>query len=448
VNKKKYKKKAIKEKDQVSETEEVPDGKVQQTLLPDYIEKESDGGDYVNHAAEEVDPVQRDIAQQSAPIGLLGDMPVDVDWSQMAVDKSKKRLYGGRTSTGIKNQFNFVRNFLFKKYVCLNCHKLLEYKTERCPYCNSLTTMVFNKKSTIKRKVRIMRIRRLQTPIGNIDMGMDSYVKYIPETPRAFEYIHELSTQPLLQLEEVPGTRLKGSGKKLPGISAHKDIIDKLRKPFAGWLNNEWTSQTIFVYAANQPQYTTIYDKTYTVVTNYLERLKLIRLQLWYQLYHSLGGCGDFKQIKSVTIDKKKYIKLYVPEAEGYYSYSAYHAASDKTVLILSPEPEPELDSVENVQPIQIGRSEQVKARMNLSMKNSLYAGFKEAYHALIFKKDEFIIVIPQEKSFIFPFTIHDIKQWREYDSIDNGESLDEKNPSGPTRMYIEWDKDDFYDEL
>ncbi len=55
---KKYKKKAIKEKDQVSETEEVPDGKVQQTLLPDYIGTESEGGDYVNHAAEEVDPVR------------------------------------------------------------------------------------------------------------------------------------------------------------------------------------------------------------------------------------------------------------------------------------------------------------------------------------------------------------------------------------------------------
>lgn len=99
MNKKKYKKKAIKEKDQVSETEEVPDGKVQQTLLPDYIGTESEGGDYVNHAAEEVDPVQRDIAQQSAPVGLLGDFPVDVDWSQMAVDKSKKRLYDDKRPT-------------------------------------------------------------------------------------------------------------------------------------------------------------------------------------------------------------------------------------------------------------------------------------------------------------------------------------------------------------
>lgn len=446
---KKYKKKAIKEKDQVSETEEVPDGKVQQTLLPDYIGTESEGGDYVNHTAEEVDPVQRDIAQQSAPVGLLGDFPVEVDWSQMAVDKRKKRLYGGRTRTRIKNQYNFVNNLLFSTYVCLNCHKLLKYNTERCPYCNSLTTALFNKKNPKKTKHQRVKYNAFTNEL--IEMG--SY--YVYETPRAFEYMRELSTQPLLQLEEVPGTRLKGSGKKLPGISAHKDVIDKLRKPFAGWLNrrigwhdNDWINQTVFVYVANKPQYTTIYDKTYTVVTNYLERLKLIRLQLWYELYHSLGGLGDFKQIKSVTIDKKKYIKLYVPEAEGYYSYSAHHVASDKTVLILSPEPDPELDSVENIQPIQIGRSEKVKARMNLSMKNSLYSGFKEAYHALIFKKDELIIVIPQEKSFIFPFTINDIENWRIHSAIDHGESLDEKNPSGPTRMYIEWDKDDFYDDL
>jgi len=97
---------------------------------------------------------------------------------------------------------------------------------------------------------------------------------------------------------------------------------------------------------------------------------------------------------------------------------------------------------------VKIGRSENVPARMNLSPKNILYEPFKEAIHALIFNKDELIIVIPQDKSFIFPLEPDDLKKWDKYKSILAGDTLSEKNPSGPTNMYMEWDLDDYFDDL
>lgn len=445
--KKKYKKKPIKQKDRISETEEIQNAKVNKTILADFSSESTAGGDYVDHTAEEINPIQRDIHQQSAPTGFIndgfGDAPVDVDWSQMAIDKRKKRLYGGRTREGIKEQYNFTSGFLGRKYICLNCHRLYTLEEERCYHCNSVTTAKFNKKK-IKKK-RTTRSRRIYN-----DYYTDKYPEFhnpYAEFSRAFKYIRDLTEKPLLQLEEVPGTRLKSSGQKLPGIYAYKNEINALREPFAQWLN-KGGDQAIFHHVAYKPENYTIFDKTYTVVTHYLEQLKLIRLQLWYQLYSSLGGLGSFEDIKKVSMDKKKYIKVSVPDAEGYYSYTAKHPISDKTILILSPEPEPLLDAVEDIQPIKIGTSDQVKKQLNLSKKNILYEPFKNAIHALIFKRDELIIVIPQEKSFIFPMEEDDLKKWDKYKSINAGETLSERNPSGPTRMYIEYDMDDFYSEF
>ena len=457
--KKKYKKKVIKQKHRISEAEEHPEHDVQLDLFADIAGESTKGGDYVDHTAEEVDPVQRDIQHDSVPVGYIGtseyDFPTDVDWSQQAIDTRKKRLYGGRTREGIKNQFNFTSGLLNNKYVCLNCHRLYKYQEKRCYHCNSLTTAVFNKKSTKKKKTTIPIFSKNNGKIfgHEITKGREEIVGYetiiYTEEPRAFEYIRELTEKPLLQLEEVPGTRLKSSGKKLPGIYAHKDDIDKLRIPFTEWLNDGWSyGQTVFRYAAYKPERYTIYDKTYTVVTNYLERLKLIRLQLWNQLYSSIGGLGDFKDIKKVTFDKNMYIKLSIPDAAGYYPYSAKHPASNKMILILSPEPEPEFDACEDIQPVKIGRSDQVLKRLNLSPKNILYDQFKEAIHALIFHKDKFIIVIPQEKSFIFPLVPEDLNKWDTYYLINFGGTLNERNPSGPTKSYIEWDLDDYYDEI
>lgn len=453
--KKKYKKKPIKgiDKEQVSESEEHPDYKVPQVTLADFSTEISEGGDYVDHTAEEIDPVQSDIQQQSAPVGYVDgdgiDMPVDIDWTQQAIDKRKKRLYGGRTREGIKRQYNFVKNFLAGRYVCLSCHKLLNFKTERCPNCNSYTTAIFNSKP-VKKDYSILESIEDRYERRSMKEYIDNY-QYFDTESRGLKYIYDLAeVKSLLQLKEVPGTRLKSSGLGLPGKDAYQNEINNLRKEFAEWLNNKSyaTGQSIFWYAPQQPEIHTIYDKTYTVVTHYLERLKLIRLQLWYQLYSSIGRLGDFKDIKSITIDKNKYLKIYIPDAAGYYPYAAKHLPSDKIILILSPERDPELESVDNIQPVKIGRSDQVPARLNLSTKNILYEPFKEALHALIFNKDELIIVIPQEKSFIFPLEADDFKKWDIYDSINAGDTLSEKNPSGPTNMYKEWDMDDFYDEL
>lgn len=452
--KKKYKKKPIKgiDKEQVSESEEHPDSTLNQSTMADFSDDISEGGDYVDHTAEEVDPVQRDILQQSAPVGYIGSDDigsVDVDWNQMAIDKRKKRLYGGRTREGIKRSYNFVKDLLFGKYICLNCHKLFNYKTERCPNCNSYTTAFFNSKP-IKKDYSILESIEDDYARRQQKKYIDN-VEYFDTECRGLKYIHVMAEGKSLQeLKEVPGTRLKSSGRGLPGKDAYAKEIDALRKPFAAWLNDRQggSGQTIFKYVEKKPENYTIYDKTYTVVTTYLERLKLIRLQLWYELYHSLGGLGDFKDIKKVTIDKQDYIKLYIPESEGFYPYTAKHPASDKTILILSPTPDPELDAVEDIQPVKIGRSETVPARMNLSKKHILYEPFKEAIHALIFNKDELIIVIPQEKSFIFPLEPDDFYKWSGYESIISGATLSERNPSGPTNMYIEWDADDFYDEL
>lgn len=449
--KKKYKKKPIKgiSKEQVSESEEHPDSKLHQLTMADFSGQSSAGGDYVDHTAEEIDPVQRDETQSSAPIGYINDMPVDIDWSQMAVDKRKKRLYGGRTRNGIKRQYNFVKNFLIGEYICLSCHKLLNFKTERCPHCNAYTTAIFNSKP-VKKDYSILESIEDDYARRSMKRYIDNHQHFDTES-RGLKYIYDLAEEKsLLQLKEVPGTRLKSSGLGLPGKDAYQNEINNLRKPFAEWLNNKsyTTGQSIFWYAPHQPEIHTIYDKTYTVVTHYLERLKLIRLQLWYQLYSSIGGLGYFKDSKAVTVDKNKYLKISVPDAEGYYSYTAKHPPSDKKILILSPEPEPDLDVVEDIQPVKIGRSDQVKKRMNLSPKHFLYEPFKEAYHALIFHKNELIIVIPQEKSFIFPLSTDDIKKWDKYNYASSGGYLTEKNPSGPTKMYIEWDTDDFYDEL
>lgn len=447
-DKKIYQKKIIKDKDRTSETEEHPDTNLKKITLPDFTSQSSEGGDYTDHTAEEINPTQRDIQQASAPMGIdSSGFPVYVDWSQMAIVTN--RLYGGRTREGIKNDFDFTKILLSGHYICLNCHKLYDFYSERCDTCGSLTTARFNKNpEKTKRKPFKATIINPVT-----DHAINFYVKPYPELPRAFEYIRDLCEKSKEQLQEVPGTRLKSAGQHLPGIYAYKTEIDNLREPFAQWLNNEYCydggyNQTIFQYVTHEPEIYTIYSKTYTVVTNYLERLKLIRLQLWYELYHSIGGLGDFKSIKKVTIDKQEYIKLSVPDAAGYYSYAATHPPSNKIILILSPEPDPELDAVEDIQPVKIGRSDRVKAQLNLSKKNILYESFKKAYHALIFEKDDLIIVIPQEKSFIFPMDIDDLKKWDKYYSIMAGSTLSERNPSGPTRMYKEYDLDDFYSEF
>lgn len=448
--KKKYKKKPIKgiDKEQVSAAEEHPDSKLHQSTMADFSDDISEGGDYVDHTAEEVDPVQRDEIQSSAPVGYIGSDDigsVDVDWSQQAIDKRKKRLYGGRTREGIKREFNYVLQLLRNKYVCLSCHKLYNEKIKRCYRCNAYTTSIFNQSNLKKEKMWVPKVNHYTGEV----IG-EREISYYPEYPRGLKYIYNLAeNKSLRELKEVPGTGLKNAGVGLPGRNAYEKEIDALRKPFKEWLDFKHRfGQTIFKYVENKPENYTIYDKTYTVVTTYLERLKLIRLQLWYQLYTVIGGLGDFKDIKKITIDKKNYIKLYVPESKGFYSYTAKHLPSDKTILILSPEPDPELDAVEDIQPVKIGRSENVPARMNLSEKNILYEHFKKAIHALIFYKNDLVIVVPQEKSFIFPNSINDLMNWDVYYSIKDGDTLSEKNPSGPTRMYIEWDMDDFYEDL
>lgn len=446
--KKKYKKKPIKQKDRISETEEIQDSKIHQITLADFSSESAAGGDYVDHTSEEINLVQRDIRQESAPVGIdSSGFDVHVDWTQMAIDRRKKYLYGGRTREGIKDRFNFIKYFLSRRYICLNCHKLYDLYTERCYACDSLTTTIFNQPTLKKEKISIPKFNHWTGEI------IGYYQRSVfNEVPQAFEHIRELSEKSKLQLEEVPGTRLKSAGQKLPGIHAHEKEINNLREPFAQWLNDRYCrgehQQAMFQYVTQKPETYTIYSKTYTVVTNYLERLKLIRLQLWYDLYHIIGGLGDFKDIKKVTIDKKKYIKLSIPDIEGYYSYTAKHPPSNKIILILSPEPDPELDAVEDIQPVQIGRSDRIKKRLNLSRKNILYEPFKKAYHALIFEKDDLKIVIPQEKSFIFPLDVDDLKKWNKYYSILAGSTLSERNPSGPSNMYKEWDMDDYYSEF
>lgn len=428
--KKEYRKKTVKQKDRTSKSEEHPETNLKQKTFADFSSQSTAGGDYVDHTAEEIAPVQRDIHQASIPEGIMSNgMPVEVPWDQMAIDRRKKYLYGGRTREGIKDRFNFIKILLSRRYICLNCHKLYKKYTERCYHCDSLTTTIFNQPTLKKEKISIPIFNRWTGEI----IGYSQRIIF-NEVPRAFEYIHDLSEKSLLQLEEVPGTRLKSSGQKLPGIYAYKTEIDKLRKPFAEWLNKRYINgsinQPIFEYVEYKPENYTIYSKTYTVVTHYLKQLKLIRLQLWNQLYSSIGGLGDFKDIKKRTIDKRDYIKLSVPGTEGYYSHTATHPPSNKTILILSPGPDPELDAVEDIQPIKIARSDRVKKPLNLSRKNILYKPFKKAYHALIFEKNELKIIIPQEKSFIFPMEAADLKKWDEYNSINAGRTLSERNPS------------------
>jgi len=246
----------------------------------------------------------------------------------------------------------------------------------------------------------------------------------------------------MAELEEIPGTRLKSTGKKLPGVNAYRKEIDELREPLVNLLNRYQNPMHFFKYLAEDPGRTSIFDPVHEVVTNYLNRLKLIRLQLWNDLYSTFGGLGTFKEIKKVTIDDKgkyTYIKVRTPkDAINYYPFIANHDLSCKKILILSETNNPLIDTLNDIESIKIGRKETIGSDISLPEKNPLFKPFLDAENALIFEKNSIISVIPQERSWIFPRNVEELKHLFELKHIESYGRSKHLKPS-----LREWDRDE-----
>jgi len=425
MDKKRNKRKDKKKQRDITDGEEHELNKPKKDIVPDYTGKTDTGGDYVKYTTKEdntstvANDIAKDIEYNSMPAASFGieDISNCINWNQMAVDTRKKRLVHGQTRKGVKEWHDFVKELLAGHYICMNCHRLHAMRTDRCYRCNAVTTSYL-----MPNKIKPKKLRY--------------------EIPKAFDYVHDLIEMPMAELEEIPGTRLKSTGKKLPGVNAYRKEIDELREPLVNLLNRYQNPMHFFKYLAEDPGRTSIFDPVHEVVTNYLNRLKLIRLQLWNDLYSTFGGLGTFKEIKKVTIDDKgkyTYIKVRTPkDAINYYPFIANHDLSCKKILILSETNNPLIDTLNDIESIKIGRKETIGSDISLPEKNPLFKPFLDAENALIFEKNSIISVIPQERSWIFPRNVEELKHLFELKHIESYGRSKHLKPS-----LREWDRDE-----
>lgn len=377
-NKKKYLKQkpvsAFYDKDIFKASKDKPD------LIADLSSESKKGGDYV---------VKNTLIQQDLRIGDLAAIErTKKGWTnraynvhavdQMAVDNTRfdtrnrvfTRFPGafvGPKPSGLIKKGDIVKMLLSRRYICTRCHFPHDVYYKWCPSCSAPV------------------IRRY--PIYNLIKMNIEELKIIPGT----EFRNPKN-----------GKKIKNTGNKIPGYSGDRSLIEALRQPLSLYLQENF--RTMIAYHANKEE-GELSQRIGVVVTNYLERLKLIRLQLWNMLYDNIGRIGVFSDINDFSLDKSSF-KLSLPaDAVGMKPYIAHFNYGDKDIMLLSHDDYLKSDKLKDIKPMKISGKDTIKKqRISISKKVPIYNEIKESHHhALIFRNDDYIAVIPQEKSMIFP---------------------------------------------
>lgn len=356
------------------------DHKNKPELFADLTGESKKGGDYVKHTSNNkpdlrmgdlaaIEQTKKGWTETAYNIHAVDQMAVDntrFDTRTRAFVRFPGAFVGPKPS-GLIKRGDLIKWLLSRRYICTRCHFPHDRHYKWCPACSAPV------------------IRRY--PIYNL-IKMD---------------IEELKIIPGTELRNPKnGKKIKSTGNFIPGYSAYRRLIEDLRRPLALFLQENF--RTVIGYHASKEE-SELSPRVGVVVTNYLERLKLIRLQLWNILYDNIGRIGSFTDINSFSLDKSSF-KLSLPaDAVGMKPYFAHHALSDKDIMLLSNDDYLKSDKVKDITPIKISGKDTIKKqRISISKKVPIYNEIKESHHhALIFRNNDYIAVIPQEKSMIFP---------------------------------------------